>query len=858
MIGEFGETVVIDWGIALTQWPSTPAPGSPEAGREDAPYGGMSAEITHTGEYLGTPHYMAPEQARGDRGEVSPRTDVYALGAVLYELLTGRRCFEAPTPHEVLVKVLHERPVPVRDFEPKAPVDLVAICERAMAYRPEDRYASAGEVAQEIQRFQNGALVEAHHYTARERIQRLINRHRVGFTGLMAAAMVVALVVAWSFLRIVNEQARTQRMLYITSVNLALSSVEDRHLEDARQALSNAPAVHRHLEWGLLEKLSSPEVLHLPQHAAHFGAFSPDGALIATCGRDEVTLWDAMTGHQNRIIPHAHDIYHRLDWSPDGRLIAASTPEEAITIWDTTTGERLHALSGYDPVFSADGAMLAAITDEGLRATLFDTATGAPIRALAGAPAYMIRLAFSPDGTLLAGAVGDGSVIVWETAGRLLWQAARVHAPSTRWVEFSPSGTRLLSAGVNRQLVFWEPRKGGQLGMSMPHPAGISCARFSPDERLVYCAGARSISIANAETGLRIAALEGFPVMLDFVSLSPDGTRLVTHTAQKGDTRACEVRSTTPWGLGTSLTPAHPVINALAFDPAGTLLMSAGGTAEKSVETSVRLWNTRSQQLERTIETGLRSTRDAVFFPDGQRIAVMDHWGNAAVLDVSTGQALRVLSRPPGPGSERPKNPAGAGFALSPDGSLLATPTREMTVLLWDTTRDAPPRVLTGHTAEVSRMAFSQDGRWLVSGGLDSHILVWDAVQGILLHQFRAHPDGVHALSLSADGTLLATGGGYSGELVVWETSTGREIRRFRGHTGIVSCVVFSRDGKRLLSGGTDAALRVWDVETGEQILLLSRHPTSIRALALTTPEHLLASGADEGEIVLWSIGPWN
>lgn len=254
LIGEFGETVVIDWGLAKDLDAEEPAAEAtirarkPEPARPDAPPprrvrpgssispGGPST-LTVAGAVMGTPAYMAPEQARGEA--IDERSDVFALGAMLYHTLAGRPPYDAKTATEVITAAADGDVVPLRQRDSDIPSELIAIVERAMARRRDDRYPSARELAEELRRFMTGQLVGAHRYTPWERVRRFVRRHRAAVT--IAAIAVLAFAGGGSFAvgRIVAERDRAeeQRRLAVTR-KTAAESLVDFMLSDLRRRLA--------------------------------------------------------------------------------------------------------------------------------------------------------------------------------------------------------------------------------------------------------------------------------------------------------------------------------------------------------------------------------------------------------------------------------------------------------------------------------------------------------------------------------------------------------------------------------------------------------------------------------------------
>ncbi|MGE0545696.1 MAG: protein kinase [Kofleriaceae bacterium] len=203
LVGDFGETVVIDWGLAK----DLRASGSESS--DVTPTARAGLEGTLGGEVLGTPRYMSPEQALGDA--VDERADVYALGAVLYHMLSGSHPHDGTSVDEVLVNAITCAPLPLASRAPGVPPDLIAIVEKAMARGPEDRYANAGELAADLKRFHSGQLVGAHRYSLRQLLWRWLRKHRTTVAASSVALVVLATVAVVSVRRIVHEQARADQ-----------------------------------------------------------------------------------------------------------------------------------------------------------------------------------------------------------------------------------------------------------------------------------------------------------------------------------------------------------------------------------------------------------------------------------------------------------------------------------------------------------------------------------------------------------------------------------------------------------------------------------------------------------------------
>jgi hypothetical protein len=445
---------------------------------------------------MGTPSYMAPEQA-GKAKEAGPAADVWALGAILYECLTGRPPFKAPTPLGTLSQVLLNDPVPPRRLQPGTPTDLETVCLKCLEKAPARRYATAGELADDLRRFQAGEPVRARPVGALERAAKWAKRKPAlaAAYGLLAAALVLGVGgggAAWLWLRAEAarddaQRARDQlrdalgreqtakegerkakegehearRLLalsaYADKVYSAQREWEGGRVRRARELLAEAGGIldewrpgPRPWEFDYLDRVFHPELAVLQGHADKVWsvAFSPDGARLATASDDGTArVWDTASDKDLAVrTGHAGDVY-AVVLSSDGSRLATASLDGTARVWDAPTGKELAVLKGHTSAVHAvavspDGTRLATASwDETAR--VWDAATGKELAVLRGQEGAFEVVAFSPDGSRLAAASVKGTARLWtvrESAEdrekrRRVWrdqQAAEAEA-SGRW-----------------------------------------------------------------------------------------------------------------------------------------------------------------------------------------------------------------------------------------------------------------------------------------------------------------------------------------------------------------------------------------------------------------------------------------
>lgn len=823
LIGPFGETVVIDWGLAKDLRAQEEAVGGPAA-----PTPLVSAPLTLAGSVMGTPHYMPPEQARGE--EVTERADVYALGALLYHVLAGVSPYLGADPAQVLTQVLTVAPAPVEQLQPGLPEDLAAVVHKAMARHPLDRYPSARELAEDLKRFQTGKLVQAHEYAWHTLLGRWLRRHRVPVAMAAIFLLVLAVSGALALRRIVQEGRRaaaSRNRLILTQAHTSLAGDPT----EALAWLKSYPADGE--DWETAGTIAADAVSRgvarhpLRGHTYNVSrlALSPDGSTLATGAGDKtVRLWDVESGASLAVLRSPAEVY-ALAWSPSGSHLAASGGEDgAVRLWEVATRQS-HELSGHRDavpwlVFSPDSRWLATASLDGT-VRLWDVGTR-EARVLQGHEAGVEQVAFSPDGSLLVSVGRDRTVRLWELDSgqhRLL----HTHEDTVERVAFSPDGTRIASAGEDRTVRLYE-RSTGRVRVLHGHEEPVRALAFSPDGQQLASSGDDG-TVRRWEVASGVAqVLRGHEGALFDLAFSPDGS-LLASAGQDGTVRL--------WGqegLLRVLRGHTGDVNHLRFSSDGHWLASA------SDDRTVRLWEL--EEVPRVLRGHRGNVLRVIYSPDGRRLASCDSEANIWVWDRATGEGTLL----------RGHEGLVQGLDFSPDGRRLASASWDKTIRVWDLGGGGVMVLRSPSTAQ--RVKFLADGQRLVTAGTDGELRLWRSPE-----EYRVlgrHDSGVYGLALAPDGQRLASAG-EDRTVRLWDLSTGEE-RVLRGHKDEVLRVVFSPDGRWLASGSRDATVRLWSVEAGTGRVLGS-HEGHVEGLAFSPDGARLASSGTEGLVQLWELG---
>lgn len=841
MVGEFGETVVLDWGIAKVKGQADARAADLE--RVLQALGDTGAqEQTAAGVAVGTPVAMSPEQARGRVDEIDERSDVWALGVMLYEILTGKKPFEGTNARETLKKIVGEELAPVRARCREAPAELAAIAEKALQKDPARRYPDAASMAEDVKAFMTGGRVRAHAYSSWDLLRRFIARNRAAVAAASVALLAVIAALVFIFFAYRDEsRAREREHLERLRAHYHLAQAftqqasrlaDEKKLLSARilaaAALIENPAIEkgRAFDEGF-EKLlpqsgrlgvEASSLIYRTGHrlvsgllgtvplgeAAASVAFSPDGRrILAADLGGEIGVYRAQDGQEEfRVRAHQGAVGMAV-FAPGGTIFASAGRDGTIHLWSLGRREPLRTIRANERfvslAFSPDGRAIAAGGESG-RLWVFDTATGAEM--WQGTHQNQVwGLQFSPDGTLLASGSWDKDVVLWDAQDGARRATLSGHTDSVNRIAFSPDGRRLASAAYDKTVRIWSIPEGKLLGVLEGHADAVYQAAWARDGHMLATASMDgSTSLYDAATFKPLFRLDVSRHSVNSAALSPDGTLLATG----GFDRRLRI-----WGLAGDdglKRLRHPDwVYGVRFSRDGTRIATA------SWDRTARLWEWPSLRLLRTFSGHGDGLYSVDISPDGKRLLTAGFDKTARLWEAESGREIRVLDR---------HNDALYAARFSPDGKLVATAGKDHVVRLWDGESGDFLYSFDEPTQPIHQLSFSPDGQRLACGCQDRKTRIFDLSQKKLIAELEGHDDWISGVAYSPDGKYLATAG-KDARIVLWDAASLRPLRTLLGHRQWINRVAFSPDGRYLASAGDDSLCFVWEAESGRPILLL-------------------------------------
>jgi WD40 repeat protein/serine/threonine protein kinase len=873
--------------------------------------------FTEFGQVIGTVEYMSPEQAKLNQLDIDTRSDIYSLGVLLYELLTGSTPFERNRLREAaldeVLRIIREEEPPKPSTRLSSPShagegrgegaltlasiaanrhteptrlskdvcgELDWIVMKCLEKDRNRRYETANGFAMDIRRYLHDEAVLACPPSAAYRFRKFARKNKrllatvtaLGTLLVLATIGAVLAAVQSGWLAEKEQQLRSaadqradaeakarkdlDKRLYVNRIALAQQELFAQNTGRAQELLDECPVQLRGWEWYFLKQFRPGNPITL-EGAPNGAEFSPDGRYLAHNLGNNIHIVDPLTGGTIRILRgHLNEIHH-LAFHPitaNPSILASTGRHDGIVrIWNVDTGQEIRALAGHSPRLRA--------------------------------------IVFSPDGKrLAAGSIGGGAK-VWDwSAGRLVFEVMPQEGISR--LAYSPDGRHLAVGhwGDASNVTIFDAATGGQLRSFGKHDGGLeSVAYNSNGQRLATCGYDGTVKVWDEATGNLLRTLRGHNGPVADLAYDHKDQRI----ASAGWDKTVKIWDPETGQELLTLRGHTEEVEDLAFSNGGDLLVSAG-------RDGVRVWNATlvgavagSEAVTLSGHTSFVTT--VAFSPDGRHLAtagsdqLLQLWDVASLGQPGAAKSVwrekhthRIMTVTFSPNSRRVAS-AGWGKELkirdvasarvllalkagrsvrsvrfSPDGrnvACLSQTLTDSTMAVWDATTGQDVFVVSLPTGNVYSLEYSPDGRYLAINqwGL---IKIWDAATGKEIRTIEAHRDETWSVAYSPDGRRLASAS-FDHSIKIWDTTDWNEIRTLRGHTDRVMSVAFSPDGNRLASGSADSTVKVWDAASGQELATFRGHTGYVWSAAFSPDGRWLTSAGghySKGEVKVWDL----
>jgi WD40 repeat protein/serine/threonine protein kinase len=877
-------------------------------------------QLTGTGQLLGTPAYMPPEQAAGERELFAPAMDVYSLGAILYELITGRPPFRAESTLELVIQVLELDPIAPRLMNPNIPRDLETICLKCLAKDPQRRYTSAAALAADLDRWLNNQPIHARPVSSLERAWRWCRRRPAvaGLSVAVALAIIAGTSISWYYAiqaqqeasiavlakqeatsgfeeaqksekqeRQARQQAETAQVRAIAGEQQARDE-QQRAEENAERAernlyIANIFLAHRHWQ----ERRPQDALNLLEKTIPQPGQRDRRGFEWHYLQRQIQSQFFELQGHSDSVLAVA--------FSPDGKWLASAGNDLAVKVWDVEKRvEELVFKDGHRKpitgvVFGPESQQLATSSLDGT-AIIWDMGTGTETCRLSGHSGQIRSIRFNAQGSRVITASDDRTAKVWEAKTGQLLLTLDGHELEARDAVFSPDGQKIATVSLGwGDVHLWDATSGKHIrSLKKPDLERLECACFTPDGRYLLV-GERIglIRVWDVESGELFKTYDGHVTRVTDIQFSPDGTWF-TSAGLGIDFLVREFPS------GRVLSDLKVKgIEAISLNPTGELL-ATGSTNQK-----VTVWPVGKPGLQ-TADTILTQhtalVNDVTISPDRKTFATASWDNTVRIWDRVTRQLIAKLEPEPDDCYSVAFSPDGTHLVsvystgmihiwdsrsyqelatkktgrgsiyhvtFSPDSKYFATTNADNTVSIWQTTDGKNVKTLkhtrnikNGQASQVRAATFSPDGNWLVAAGSSGTIQIWNTKLWLPLNQLSHHESRVHAIAFSPDGKYLASAS-EDQTVVIWDF-VGQKVKHVcRGHLDTVWDVVFSPDGERVISASGDKSIKFWSVSNGQEVMTLTGHSHRIRGIAIDPEGEFLITTSRDKTVRFWNASPW-
>lgn len=837
---------ILDFGVArITQRPSDHH---------------LTTMHTNVGQFVGTLAYMSPEQVHADPNQIDTRTDIYSIGVVLFELLTGTIPIDVrgKSMADAARMIEEQTPTRLRTIDRSCSKDLDIIIAKALEKSRDRRYQSASEMAEDLQHYLDGQPILARQDSLIYVLLKRLQRHRFASAVILLFACCLVVFTAYAAWEAqvqrklvirereareaVNQKAEElNRNLYISAIGFAMAAYGGHDALSMKLALNNCPENLRGWEWRYLKRLSdgAAKSFTLPDEGAAFAGASRDLARIAIwTGMSPPRVFDTVTGSQLTMLPDLKNVSSVLI-SPDGQHVLVSYAAGDIESFNIASGDKRAVASnvGQNPSIhgiSEDGTRLlvcVTLQNQTRIARVVHTLSG---KVLASLPAQQVHsAAISRDGLVVATGHLDGIVYIThlepgDNPAAREPIVVRNHRSMVRALAISDDNKKVASV-ANDGLLAVFTAEGSLLLCTLITDNKLSSVAFNPQGTLVAASGTEpTLHIVDVASTRVLTRLIGHETRVDWIWWGPDHILTIgrDRTVRTWNWPDQSIKDTVSIGEVTLTSAVIKSQNALLCGSQGgfrvyslsdlsllytlpkvnsaptRLVVSQDESvmASAMLDQSIVIYDLKSRSIQRRIKSNGNRFHGLNISPNGDRIAItFEAAPHNTIYSVQTGEPIGSL----------PATKAGFGLTWSPDGRYIVLCDITGTLTMHDASTFEILKTFVGHAAYTANILFTNDMTKMVSGDDLGVIMIWDVKSGEPIAKMEGHQRAVYSMALSPDQSRLLTGG-WDNTARVWDMEGMQQILRLRGPLTAIYGIDYIPDGTALVTTDGYGEIRLW------------------------------------------------
>jgi eukaryotic-like serine/threonine-protein kinase len=868
--------------ILVTLIDGKPVPKVIDFGVAKATVGNLTDDCMSTqfGTVVGTLEYMSPEQAEFSGVDIDTRADIYSLGVILYELLTGLRPINGKRLKEAalteMVRIIQEEEpskpsarlstdeslpsmAALRQTEPRKLMALLRgeldwVVMKCLEKKRDRRYDTANGLARDIQRYLADEPVEARPPSAGYRLSKFLRRNK---GPVVAAALVLLTLLAgiagttFGLIRAEHRriEALAQREIADKAKIAALAhkkTADDQKqlaLDNANKANASATRAELRLAEGLVAQADALSLAgrFTEAHPLYTEAYDKFAELKLPLTAAELGLWSSY--HQTTFpllsfSGHSGEVFG-VAIAPDGRTALSGSTDKTLKLWDLASGRELRTFTGhsesvYSVAIAPDGRIaLSASEDKTLK--IWDLTSGEELRTLTGHSGWVTSVAIASDGRTALSADGEGTLKLWDLVAGKELRTFTGHSDMVSSVAIAPDGRTALSGSIDTTLKLWDLAAGKELRNFTGHSGWVTSVAITPDGRTALSGGIdTTLRLWDLASGKELRTLTGHSGSVRSIAVAPDGRTALS---------ASQDMTLKLWDLASgrelrTFTGRSGWVTSVAIAPDGRTAVSG------STDKTLKLWDLPPSKDLRTFTGHAGWVYRVAIAPDGRTALSASEDRTLKLWDLASGKELRTFTGHVG---------LVYSVAVAPGGRTALSASKDRTLKLWDLGSGKELRTFTGHTGSVTSVAITPDGRTALSADGEGTLKLWDLATGNELRTVSGHSLWATSVAIAPDGRT-GLSGSQDSTLKLWDLPTGAALRTFSGHAGWVFSVAIAPDGRTALSGSSFQMLKLWDLETGKHLRNFIGHSGPVSSIAIAPDGRTALSGSWDTKLKLWDV----